>query len=110
MRTNLDCPAVCDPTVFRPFDCTTNNLQTTAQAAWITLVLGAFWALHYRIAVRDRAAVAEQGRSASLRRWYMYPALLVGLLMMLSGAASLIILVWLRLLNSTLGADQYRYI
>jgi hypothetical protein len=40
----------------------------------------------------------------------MYPALLVGLLMMLSGAASLIILIWLRLLNSTLGVDQYRYI
>jgi hypothetical protein len=40
----------------------------------------------------------------------MYPALLVGLLMSLSGAASLIILVWLRLLNSSLGTDQYRYI
>jgi Domain of unknown function (DUF5671) len=110
LRPILDCPAVSDPTVYRPFDCTTNNLQTTAQAAWITLVLGAFWALHYRIAVRDRAAVGEQGRSASLRRWYMYPALLVGLLMMLSGAASLIILIWLRLLNSTLGSDQFRYI
>jgi len=110
LRPILDCPAVSDPTVYRPFDCTANNLQTTAQAAWITLVLGAFWALHYRIAVRDRAAVGEQGRSASLRRWYMYPALLVGLLMMLSGAASLIILIWLRLLNSTLGSDQFRYI
>jgi hypothetical protein len=30
--------------------------------------------------------------------------------MMLSGAASVIILVWLRLLNSTIGTDQYRYI
>ena len=110
LRPILDCPAVSDPTVYRRFDCTANNLQTTAQAAWITLVLGAFWALHYRIAVRDRAAVGEQGRSASLRRWYMYPALLVGLLMMLSGAASLIILIWLRLLNSTLGSDQFRYI
>lgn len=111
LRPLLDCPTPASTTfVYRPFDCTTNSLLTTAQAAWIALVLGAFWALHYWIAVRDRAAVGEQGRSASLRRWYMYPALLVGLLMMLSGAASLIILVWLRLLNSTLGAEQYRYI
>lgn len=111
LRPLLDCPTQASNTfIYRPFDCTTNSLLTTAQAGWIALVLGAFWAFHYRIAVRDRAAVGEQGRSASLRRWYMYPALLVGLLMMLSGAASLIILVWLRLLNSTLGADQYRYI
>ncbi|HEX3509292.1 MAG TPA: DUF5671 domain-containing protein [Candidatus Dormibacteraeota bacterium] len=39
----------------------------------------------------------------------MYPALLVGLLMMLSGGASLIILIWLRLVDSTLGTDQSRY-
>jgi hypothetical protein len=86
------------------------GLLPAAQAAWIALVLGAFWALHYRIAVRDRAAVGEEGRSASLRRWYMYPAKLAGLLMMLSGAASLIILVWLRLRASLLGAEQYHYI
>ncbi|MEP6751490.1 MAG: DUF5671 domain-containing protein [Candidatus Dormiibacterota bacterium] len=108
LRPILDCST---SVVYRPFDCGANTgLLTTAQAAWIALVLGAFWALHYRIATRDRAAVGEQGPSASLRRWYMYPALLVGLLMMLSGAASLMILVWLRLRNSTLGTDQYRYI
>ena len=111
LRPLLDCPASLSNTfVYRPSDCTTRTLLTTAQAAWIALVLGAFWALHYRIAVRDRGAVGEVDRSASLRRWYMYPALLFGLLMMLSGAASLIILIWLRLLNSTLGTDQYRYI
>ena len=111
LRPLLDCPASLSNTfVYRPSDCTTSTLLTTAQAAWIALVLGAFWALHYRIAVRDRGAVGEVDRSASLRRWYMYPALLVGLLMMLSGAASLVILTWLRLLNSPLGAEQYRYI
>jgi hypothetical protein len=111
LRPLLDCPAALSNTfIYRPPDCTTSTLLTTAQAAWIALVFGAFWALHYRIAVRDRTAVGEAGRSASLRRWYMYPALLVGLLMMLSGAADLIILIWLRLLNSPLGAQQYRYI
>jgi Domain of unknown function (DUF5671) len=111
LRPTLDCLSVRDPTIYIPFDCAPNSgLLPAAQAAWIALVLGAFWALHYRIAVRDHAAVGEQGRSASLRRWYMYPAKLVGLLMMLSGAASLIILVWLRLRASLLGSDQYHYI
>ena len=111
VRPLFDCPAASNTSIYRPFDCHEGaSLLPTAQAAWIALVLGAFWALHYRIAVRDRATVGEQGRSASLRRWYMYPALLVGLLMVLSGAASLIILVWLRLLNSTLGTDQNRYL
>ena len=111
LRPLLDCPTPLSNTfIYSPFDCATPSLLTTAQAGWIALVLGGFWALHYRIAARDRTAVGEQGRSASLRRWYMYPALLVGLLMMLSGAASLIILIWLRLLNSTLGAQQDHYI
>jgi fumarate reductase subunit D len=110
LRPIIDCSPV-NSFGYRPFSCgAIAGLLSTSQAAWIALVLGAFWALHYRIAVRDRAAVGEQGRSASLRRWYMYPALLFGLLMTLSGAASLIILIWLRLLNSTLGTDQYRYI
>ena len=111
LRPIFDCSTGSTTSVYRPFDCHEGaSLLPTAQAAWIALVLGALWALHYRIATRDRAAVGEQGRSASLRRWYMYPALLVGLLMMLSGAASLIILVWLRLVNSSLGTDQNRYI
>jgi len=109
LRPILDCTV--DPHVLISIYCgPAAGALPAFQAGWITLVLGAFWALHYRIATLDRAAVGEQGRSASLRRWYMYPALLVGLLMMLSGAASLIILIWLRLLNSTLGTDQGRYI
>jgi Domain of unknown function (DUF5671) len=109
LRPILDC-AVNPQVLISNYCGPTAGALPAIQAAWITLVLGAFWALHYRIAVRDRAAVGEQGRSDSLRRWYMYPALLVGLLMMLSGATSLLILVWLRLMNSSLGTDQGRYI
>ena len=86
------------------------GIVTTAQAGWVALVFVAFWALHYRIARRDRAVVGEQGRSASLRRWYMYTALLVGFLMMLSGASSVLELSWLRIVNSPLGANQFRFI
>jgi hypothetical protein len=66
------------------------------------------WAFHFRIASRDRAAVDETGASATLRRWYMYVALLVGLLVMLSGAASLIELAWLKQWHSSRG--DYRFI
>jgi len=56
-----------------------------AQGAWTAIVLLAVWAFHFRIAMSDRAAAGEQGASATLRRWYMYIALLVGLLTMLAG-------------------------
>jgi len=39
------------------------------QSTWNALVLLAIWLLHYRMAARDRAAVGEQGASATLRRW-----------------------------------------
>jgi hypothetical protein len=81
-----------------------------AQGTWATLVLLGFWAFHLRIATRDRAAVGEQGASATLRRWYMYIALLVGLFTMLSGAQSLMQGVWLQARGTVLGytslADQ----
>ena len=87
-----------------------SGLVYTAQAGWVMLVLAAFWAFHYRVARRDRAVVGEQGRSASLRRWYMYIALLVGFLMMLVGASGLLELSWLRIMNSPLGVNQGRFI
>jgi len=77
-----------------------------AQAAWDAVVLVAIWAFHYRIAARDRAAVGEQGASATLRRWYMYLALLVGLFMLLIGAQGLIQAAWVKALNSTLSNYQ----
>jgi hypothetical protein len=77
-----------------------------AQSAWVTVVLAAIWAFHYRIAARDRAAVGEVGASATLRRWYMYIALFVGLFMMLGGAQGLIRLAWLRGLHSPMADFQ----
>src|SRR5207247_6234358 len=57
-------------------------------------VCAAVWASHFYIAWRDRAAVGEGGASATLRRWYMYIALLTGLLMLLIGTASLLQIAW----------------
>ncbi|HSS94271.1 MAG TPA: DUF5671 domain-containing protein [Candidatus Dormibacteraeota bacterium] len=71
-----------------------------AQSAWATAVLLAIWVFHYGTAARDRALVGEQGSSATLRRWYMYLALLVGLLMMLSGAQTLIQVAWVKAVQS----------
>lgn len=82
-------------------------LQTT-QAGWIAIVFLAIWAFHFWIAARDRAAVGETSASATLRRWYMYIALLVGLLVMLAGASSLIEIAWLKARNSSLA--NYRYL
>jgi hypothetical protein len=73
-----------------------------SQAAWVAAVFLAIWAFHFWIAARDRAAVGETGASATLRRWYMYVALLVGLLVMLSGASSLLRAAWLNAVNSPL--------
>ncbi len=74
---------------------------TAAQAGWAALVLAAVWGLHFWIAARDRAAAGEVHASATLRRWYAYVALLVGLLMFLSGAADLIHLAWLKAISTS---------
>jgi Domain of unknown function (DUF5671) len=72
----------------------------TAQSAWVTVVLLAVWAFHYRIASRDHEAVGESGAAATLRRWYMYTALFVGLLIMLIGAQGVIQVLWIKALKS----------
>jgi len=77
-----------------------------AQEAWVAVVLLAIWAVHYRIAARDRAAVGEQGASATLRRWYMYVALVVGLFMLLIGAQGLIQAVWVKSLHNSVSVYQ----
>src|SRR5258708_8175021 len=84
------------------------NGFVTSQLAWATFVLIVFFILHFTIASRDRAAVGEEGASATLRRWYMYVALLVGLLTMLSGAAFLLQLGWTRLILGS--SDKYLYL
>jgi hypothetical protein len=85
----------------------TQDWLATAQAGWVALVLFAIWALHFRIAAGDRAAVGETGASATLRRWYMYPVLLIGLLMVLIGASSVIELGWLAARHSDLATYQF---
>jgi hypothetical protein len=99
-------PAGFPPSVV---DCsaTTANWLNTSQAAWFAVVALGVWALHFWVAGRDRAAVGEAGASATLRRWYMYPALLVGLLMMLAGLAGALQVGWLKLVQSPLGNYQF---
>lgn len=90
------------------YNCPANrDWLATAQAAWVAAVLVAIWAFHYRVAAQDRWAVAESGASATLRRWYMYVALLVGLLVMLSGASNLIEQVWIKVVHASQGAYSY---
>jgi hypothetical protein len=83
------------------------NWEATSTAGWVAAVFLAIWAFHFWIAARDRAAVGETGAAATLRRWYMYAVLLVGLLVMLSGASSLIQIVWLKAVNSPLGNGYF---
>lgn len=83
------------------------NWETTSMAGWVAAVFVLIWAFHFWVAARDGAAVGEEGASATLRRWYMYVALLVGLLVMLSGASSLIQVLWLRAVSSPLGNSHF---
>ncbi len=88
--------------------CTTTwNWLVTTQLGWVALVLFVIWAFHFRIAAGDRSAVGETGSSATLRRWYIYTVLLIGLLMVLSGTSSLIQVGWLKARQSDLATFQY---
>lgn len=86
--------------LLRPIDGDTFNGVAVAQADWITVVLIAIFAFHYRIAARDRAKVDETGASATLRRWYMYLALLVGTIMLLGGTSQFLQAAWALLAGS----------
>lgn len=83
------------------------NWESAGQAAWVALVLAGVWAFHFWVAGRDRAAVGESGRSSTLRRWYMYPALLIGLLMLLAGVAQTLEVGWEKIVHSELGNFRY---
>jgi hypothetical protein len=82
--------------LLRPVDGERFDGLATTQAAWVTAVLLAVFAFHFRIGVRDRAAVDESGASATLRRWYMYLALLIGTLTLLGGISQLLQAAWWR--------------
>ncbi|HKV86864.1 MAG TPA: DUF5671 domain-containing protein [Candidatus Dormibacteraeota bacterium] len=83
------------------------NWESTSQAAWVGLVLLAVWAFHFWVAARDRAAVGEMGTSATLRRWYMYGAVLIGLLMLLSGLQQTIEVGWQKYVGSSRGDFRF---
>jgi hypothetical protein len=75
----------------------TFNALNASQLGWASAVFAAVFAGHFWVASSDRAAVGEEGASATLRRWYMYAALLIGLLTLLVSAASLLDLSWTKL-------------
>jgi Domain of unknown function (DUF5671) len=108
LRPLIDsCPTPVAPAL-AIYPCAANvNWLAMSQAAWVALVFIAIWAFHYTIAARDRAAVGETGASATLRRWYMYVVLLVGLLVTLSGASGLIEVAWLKAWHGSLGDGRY---
>ena len=75
-------------------DGATLNVKWATQDGWGAAVFIGIWAFHFWIASRDRVAIDEEGASATLRRWYMYVALLVGLLTMLSFTQQLFQVAW----------------
>jgi len=90
------------------FDGLDFNALVTSQLGWATVVFAGVFAFHFTIAHRDRAAIGEEGTSSTLRRWYMYIALLVGLLTMLAGAASVLSLGWTRIVLGS--SPNYLYL
>jgi hypothetical protein len=92
----------------RPYlDNQTASWLSASQLGWATLVLAAIFAFHFKIASDDRQAVGEEGASATLRRWYMYIALIFGLLTMLSGASYLLQLAWAQLVTGSIPLYTY---
>jgi Domain of unknown function (DUF5671) len=72
-----------------------------AQAATylpILAVASVVWIFTWRIAADDRNAVGETGGSATLRRWYVYGAAVIGLGLLLDGTRQLVEALWLVLL------------
>jgi hypothetical protein len=61
---------------------------------WLGLVFSAAWLYHFRQAGADRLAVGEQAASATLRRWYAYGLLVLGLALLLVGARNLLEGIW----------------
>ncbi|HET9783264.1 MAG TPA: DUF5671 domain-containing protein [Candidatus Dormibacteraeota bacterium] len=89
-------------------DAQTFNSLGAAQATWAAIVFVAIFGFHFWTASVDRKAAGEEGASATLRRWYMYPALLAGLLTMLVTGATVFQIAWT---NLALGSTQkYAYL
>ncbi len=82
--------------------------ETAARFGWAALVVAGVWAFHFQVARADRAVAAEEGASATLRRWYMYVALLAGLLVLLAGTQGLLQQAWAELANGS--RHQYTFL
>ena len=65
------------------------------------------WIGHWRIAARDRDLVGEEGGSATLRRWYVYGAAFIGLVLLLGGASGVLESVWRLLATPSPSPDQF---
>jgi hypothetical protein len=59
-------------------------------AAWQAGIAITFWVYHARVVGQDRAAVGEDGASATLRRWYVYGVQVAALLNVLFGTRDLL--------------------
>jgi len=79
---------------------TSTDGPSIGRALWGTLVLFAAWLYHFRTAAVDRAIAGESGDSATLRRWYGYGLLLLGLAFLLFGARNLLQQGWVLLVDS----------
>ena len=71
------------------------------RALWAVLMLAAFWIYHFRTASIDRSRVGESGVSATLRRWYAYGLIFLGLAFLLFGARNLLQQIWVLLVDSS---------
>jgi hypothetical protein len=58
------------------------------------LAAGLFWAYHWQVAAADRAAAGETGASATLRRWYLYLMIVVGVGPLAAGLAMVGATAW----------------
>ena len=76
-----------------------NDGASVTRAIWAVLILAGFWLYHFRTAAVDRTAVGEAGTSATLRRWYAYGLLFLGLAFLLFGARNLLQQIWVLLVD-----------
>jgi Domain of unknown function (DUF5671) len=70
------------------------TLDAVARPLPFTSIALCVWFAHWRIAATDRARVGERGGSATLRRWYVYGAAFVGLMLLLNGTQALAESLW----------------
>jgi len=69
------------------------------RSLWAVIILSGFWVYHFRTAAVDRSSAGESGVSATLRRWYAYALLFLGLAFLLFGARNLLQQIWVLLVD-----------